>query len=168
MVSSQQPTLFLTSSVAFQILRMALSSDEMNARNKAALQAIRSSVEAHYSYDGTCVAIDQIKKAVTLDPKYPFWLFLYGSYLYKLRNLSNMDERPSVNEKKLFEEANQLESNNPLFMVYLADVYRENMKHAEKQERTYAWYLPDAKARSNLTKKIEEKGENSLKLYRYE
>lgn len=139
----------------------------MNNSNKAALYAIRSNIESLYSFNGTHSAINHINIAISLDPDVPYWQFLKGTYLYKLRNLQNLNQAPLLEERELFINAFKKEENNPLFMVYVADIYRESAMRSFKGKDDYFCYLPNDKSKVNLVDRIERKFQQSLEYYRY-
>lgn len=140
----------------------------MNKSNKAALHAIRSNVYSLFSYEGTRSAVSCINIAIDLDPEVPYWLFLKGLYLQKMRHLQNLNDAPPLEERALFESAYKKEPDNALFMVYAADIYREHAAHASKKKDACFWFLPDNNSKTDLTNRIENKYKTSLELYKYE
>lgn len=143
---------------SFQSLKK-LKFDEMNETNRAAMSAIKACANSLYNNNELDTSLSQINTALSLDNTTAFWKFLKGTILNRLRRTN---EVPSLQEREMFEAAYEKDKSNPLFMVYLADVYREMCKYKPK---SYLWFIAKS-AQFNAEDRMNEKYETALNLYR--
>lgn len=116
--------------------------NDLNQTEEAGILAIRSACCSMYSYKGTQDALDFIDRAIRKDPSTPFWIFLKGVYLYKLRTILNPLDPPSLEEREIFTKINE-EADNPLFMVYFADICRESANVSKNLKELNFWFIPE-------------------------
>lgn len=138
----------------------------MNACNNAAIFAIRSACEAMYSFEGTRTAVSHINIAIKIDPGTPYWKFLKGTYVKKLRQLQNPNSVPLLEEGKLFAEVVEKEKDNPVFMVHLA----ENLKDVaftkiKNKEKYFALLEKNKSIQNEVNTEIEGLFKRSWELY---
>ena len=147
-----------------QTLSSITSRRDLDEVEEAAVLAIRSACCAMYSYSGIRDALGFIDRAIRKDARVPFWHFLKGMYLYKARTASNPTDPPSLEELEIFKRVNDEEKNNPLFMVYLADVYRESANANRNKKELDFWYIPK-ETQNSLKTECDTMYKESKELY---
>lgn len=111
----------------FQLLKKIEPYDSMNNANKAGIWGIRASVYVEYGYEGVKAAVDYIQNAIDLDRFNPFWHFMKGIYLGRLRRMEDTLTMPSMNEIRALEYALKIRV-DPAFLAFTAEVYLEIAK----------------------------------------
>ncbi len=103
----------------------------MDKINRAGVWAIRANVYVEYGYEGVKAAIVYINEAIALDPENPYWYFMKGMYMGRLRRMTSGFAIPLPEELSSLKKAMDMHK-DPAFIAFTAEVYLETAKRAGK------------------------------------
>uniref|UniRef100_A0A1B6DCG4 Uncharacterized protein n=1 Tax=Clastoptera arizonana TaxID=38151 RepID=A0A1B6DCG4_9HEMI len=99
------------------------SFSNMTNEEKACIHGMKSSVFGFFGLGGNLKALNEAKAALGLDSQEAEWWFISGKLMGRIRRIikSDIDEE----EIKMIEKAVELDNENLIYKVFLADVIRE-------------------------------------------
>ncbi|XP_065221697.1 uncharacterized protein LOC135846506 [Planococcus citri] len=141
------------------IMPSIISYSDLDDANKASVHGIRSMIFMEYGLYGHKMALEYAKKANKMDKENPYWFFLIGKSLGRIRRVEKPYDIPSDEERNALESAIRKEP-CCLFMLFTAEVY------VETSTRTYRFHQKNHSLYSTLKVKIDQLNENASNLYK--
>lgn len=112
-----------------------------------------------YGLYGHKMAFENAEKARKIDPKNPYWHFLIGKSLGRIRRVEKPFDIPSDEERNALKIAIEM-NDNYLFMLYTAESY------VETSSRTFRFHNRNRSLYPSLKVSIDQMNEEASNLYK--
>lgn len=121
--------------------------DDMNKGNKAALYGLKATFYGEFGFEGFRLALNFLAKTIEINPEEAAWHYLKGKYIGRVRHVEHPRSPPGDAEMHHLELAVRKTGNNGLYLLLVADMYREEAKRSRNRlhskeliSKTYVLY----------------------------